>query len=97
MKRTLLTIVTETVLERQLVEDIKRLGANGYTITDARGEGSRGVRHADWEHSTNIRLETVCDEAVAAAILQHLVATYYRNYAMVAFSHPVEVMRGEKF
>src|SRR6056297_1877386 len=35
----LLTVVTESVLEPQLVRDIERLGARGYTITNARGKG----------------------------------------------------------
>jgi len=97
MQRTLITIVTESILERQLVEDILRLGAHGYTVTEARGEGSRGVRSAEWEHSSNIRLETVCEEGVAEVIREHLARTYYQHYAMVVYSHPVEVTRGDKF
>jgi nitrogen regulatory protein PII len=97
MKRTKVTIVTEAVLERQLTDDLKRLGAHGYTVTDARGEGSRGVRAADWEYSSNIRLETICEQRVAEEIMQHLSHTYYANYAMIAFTSEVEVMRPEKF
>jgi nitrogen regulatory protein PII len=97
MKRTLVTIVTESVLERQLTEELKQLGAHGYTIIEARGEGSRGTRAADWEHSTNIRLETICEQRVAEAIMTHLSRTYYAHYAMIAFTQDVEVMRPEKF
>lgn len=97
MTRTLLTIVTEGVIERQLVEDVKRLGAHGYTIVDARGEGSRGMRAADWEYSKNIRLETICDRAVAEAIMAHLAQTYYADYAMIAYLTDVQVIRPEKF
>ena len=97
MTRTLLTIVTEGVIERQLVEDVKRLGAHGYTIVDARGEGSRGMRAADWEYSKNIRLETICDRAVAEAIMAHLARTYYADYAMIAYLTDVQVIRPEKF
>jgi hypothetical protein len=97
MKRTLVTIVTEAVLERQLVGDLKRLGAHGYTVTEARGEGQRGVRAADWEYSKNIRIETICEAGAAQAIMEHLSRTYYANYAMIAFTHEVEVMRPEKF
>jgi hypothetical protein len=97
MTRTLVTIVTEAVLERQLAEDLKRLGAHGYTIVEARGEGSRGIRAAEWEYSRNIRVETICEQHVAEAIMKHLVATYYANYAMIAYTSEVEVMRPEKF
>mgnify|MGYP003513056842 FL=1 len=45
----LVTIVAESLLEKRLVEEVKRLGAKGYTITPARGEGSRGIRSVDWE------------------------------------------------
>lgn len=97
MKRTLLTIVTEGVLERQLGEELKRLGAHGYTISDARGEGSRGVRTADWEYNKNIRIETICEQQVAEKIMDHLRRTYYDDYAMIAFLTEVEVMRPDKF
>jgi nitrogen regulatory protein PII len=97
MKRVMVTIVTESVLERQLTEELKQLGVHGYTVTEARGEGSRGVRAAEWEYSSNIRVETICDEQVAGAILAHVSRTYYANYAMIAFTHEVEVMRPEKF
>jgi hypothetical protein len=46
--RRLLTIVTESALKRDLVEDLEQLGVRGYTITDARGKGSRGTRRSDW-------------------------------------------------
>ena len=45
--REFLTIVTEASLESALLRDFERLGAHGYTVTDARGTGSRGVRNAD--------------------------------------------------
>ena len=95
--RKLLTVVTESVLESQLVRDVERLGARGYTITDARGKGHRGVREAGWETDSNIRLEVVCDEDTARRIATHLQAHYYDNYAMILLLGEVEVLRPEKF
>jgi len=97
VQRTLVTVVTEGVLESRIVAAVKRLGAHGYTVTDARGEGSRGKRSAEWEHSRNIRLETICEEEVAQAIAQHLRETYYDNFAMIIFLSEVEISRPEKF
>lgn len=97
MRRVLVTIITEAVIERQLTENLKTLGAHGYTITEARGEGNRGVRAAEWEYSANIRIETICEAATARSIMEFLSRTYYDNYAMIAFTHEVEVMRPEKF
>lgn len=93
----LLTVITEAALESVLIRDMQRLGANGYTITDARGRGGRGVRHAGWEASGNIRVEVVCNTATAEAISAHLQAHYYDNYAMILFCHDVDVLRPDKF
>jgi hypothetical protein len=95
--RRLLTVVTEASLERRLVEDLKELGARGWTITDARGQGHRGKRALDWEHGGNIRLEVICDAALADQLVAHLRELYYDHYAMVLFVHDVEVLRPEKF
>lgn len=95
--RKLLTIVSEASLEQSLIRDIERLGAHGYTITDARGKGSRGTRNAQWEHSGNIRIEVVCDAAAADAISAHLRERYYDHYAMILFISEVAVLRPGKF
>ncbi len=95
--RRLLTVVTEASLERRLVEDLKELGARGWTITEARGQGHRGKRALDWEHGGNIRLEVICDAALADRLVAHLRELYYDHYAMVLFVHDVEVLRPEKF
>jgi nitrogen regulatory protein PII len=95
--RTLVTIVTEAALERRITDDIRRLGAHGYTVSDARGEGSRGVRSAGWDATSNIRIEVVCDDRTAEAIAAHLRAHYYDHYAMILFMSAVGVLRPEKF
>lgn len=96
-RRKLLTIITEAAIEGPLIRDIKRLGAHGYTITDARGKGSRGVRGAGWDASSNIRIEVVCGAEAAEAIAAHLAAHYYDDYAMILFASDVEVLRPGKF
>ena len=96
-KLRLLTIVTESALESTLVADIEKLGARGYTVTNARGNGSRGVRSGDWGASSNIRMEIVCDAKTEEAIACHLKERYYKNYAMILFGTDVDVMRSGKF
>jgi hypothetical protein len=97
MQRKLLTIITEASLERRLIADIKAQGAHGYTITEAHGEGSRGIRESGFEKAGNIRVEIVCESAVAERIARWLKEHYYRDYAMILFTHDVEVLRPEKF
>lgn len=95
--RKLLTVITESAIERDLLTDMERLGAHGYTVTDARGKGSRGVRDAGWGEAGNIRVEVLCDDATAQAIALHLRMRYYDNYAMILFMSDVEILRPEKF
>ncbi len=104
--RRLLTIVTEAVLERELVTEIESLGVRGYTITDARGKGSRGRRQSDWAQEGNIRVEVVegnirvevvCEAELAERVAGHLRDRYYDHYAMVLFLQDVNVLRPDKF
>ena len=97
IRRKLVTIVTEAALEAELRDVLKALGASGYTITDARGKGSRGVRDAGWASSSNIRIEVICSKQLAATITAYLHENFYSNYAMVVFESDVQVLREGKF
>ena len=96
-RRKLITIVTEAALEAELCEAIEKLGASGFTLVNARGSGSRGIRDAGWSSSGNIRVEVVCSVEVAQRITHHLQENYYDNYAMILFESDVTVLRPEKF
>lgn len=95
--RKLLTIVCEGALETQLLDDLETLGAHGYTVTDARGKGSRGRRDATWGPHANIRVEVLCAEMTARVICAALRERYYDDYSMVLFIADVEVLRPDKF
>jgi nitrogen regulatory protein PII len=96
-KRALLTVITEAAIEQTLLRDLQRLGVRGYTVSDARGRGSRGVRNAAWAEAANIRIEIICPRAQAESVLEHMQQRYYANYAMVAFLADVEILRPDKF
>ncbi|MDX1626047.1 MAG: transcriptional regulator [Wenzhouxiangellaceae bacterium] len=95
--RKLLTVVTEAALESVLTRELPKWGAKGYTITNARGRGHRGVRRAGWDADSNIRIEVVCDEPTARRIADELQRRYYDNYAMILVLSDVEVLRPAKF
>ena len=95
--RRLLTVVTEAVLERELVAELEALGVRGYTITDARGKGGRGRRQSDWAKEGNIRVEIVCEPALAERIAARLRERYYDHYAMILYLQDVSVLRPDKF
>jgi nitrogen regulatory protein PII len=94
MKRV--TIVAEAIVAERIEEDVLRLGATGYTTTEADGRGSRGVRASEWE-GKNIKVETVVNAEVADQILDCLARDYFPNFAVIAYAHDVEVVRGEKY
>lgn len=96
VQRKLVTIIAESFLEDRLIHDIKKLGAKGYTITLAKGEGSRGVRASEWEGG-NIRLETIVSQDVADRILQQMSNAYFPNFAVIVYVENVEVVRGHKY
>lgn len=96
-KRTLLTVITEAALEEALLRDFDRLGVRGYTVSDVRGRGSRGVRDAAWNEAANIRIEVICPRNLAEEALSHLQLNYYANYAMITFMQEIDVLRPEKF
>lgn len=89
----LLTIYTEAALESSLIRTINKLGATGYTITNARGKGSSGARSAFWEANANIRIEVLCTDDIAQAITQGLHEQFARNYALVTFTSDILVTR----
>lgn len=92
----MLTIITEAILENTLVSEIEKLGARGYTITDARGKGGRGRRDADWSPHANIRVEVACDSDTAMAICTSLTERHSDNYLMVMYVSDVHVVRRVK-
>lgn len=90
------TIVAEAFLEERLLREIREHGARGFTLTEARGEGSRGVRASEWE-GRNLRLETLVTDEVADRILAHVAEVYFPHFAVVAWIEDVEVVRGDKY
>jgi nitrogen regulatory protein P-II 2 len=90
------TIIAEALLEARLLADLERLGSKGFTIVEARGRGSRGVRASEWE-GQNLKLETIVSPEVADRIMTRMVESYFPNYAVIAYLENVEVVRGEKY
>jgi nitrogen regulatory protein P-II 2 len=90
------TIVAEAFLEERILREIRERGARGFTLTEARGEGSRGVRASEWE-GRNVRIETLVSPEAAELILAHVAEAYFPHFAVVAWVEAVEVVRGDKY
>ncbi|MFQ3663474.1 MAG: transcriptional regulator [Chloroflexaceae bacterium] len=95
-KLKLVTIVAEAVLEERILRELRQLGARGYTVVMARGEGTRGIHASSWE-GPNLRIETLVSPEVAERIMSHVAAHYFTDYAVIVYSVDAEVVRGEKY
>jgi nitrogen regulatory protein P-II 2 len=94
--RQMVTIISESVVEHKLIDDIKKCGAKGYSVSLVRGEGTTGNRSLDLS-GPSIRLETVVTDKVAEKILDMLAENYFDTYATVAWITPVHVARPSRF
>jgi nitrogen regulatory protein PII len=92
----LVTIVAESVLQEQICRSLESLGATGYTVAEATGKGSRGMRVGELPGS-NVRIETVVEPETSRAILALLERLYFPHYAIAAWVHDVAVVRGGKY
>ena len=92
----LLTIVAEEILRDRLLEEIRRAGAKGFTLTRAEGEGSRHRRVGD-VLGGNVKLEVLASPTVADRLLSVLAADYFPHYAVIAYVTNVGVVRGERY
>lgn len=95
-KLKLVTIIAESILEDRLLKELKQLGARGYTVGQARGEGTRGVRAIDWE-GQNVRIETLVGAEVAERIMAYVGQHYFTDYAVIVYSVDAEVLRSDKY
>ena len=94
--RQLITIVAEAVVERRIIDDVKKCGAKGYSLSHVTGEGVTGKHSIDL-NGPSIRLESVVTEEVAQQILEMLARDFFERYAVVAWLTPARVARPDRF
>jgi len=92
----LVTIIAERLLEDRLLREIRALGVHGFTVTDVRGEGTRGVRASEWE-GANVKIETLVAPDVAEQLVAHVAARYFQHHAVIVYRHEAHVVRGDKY
>lgn len=92
----LVTVITERLLRERVIDDLRACGAKGFTISNATGEGSRGVHASEWE-GQNLRIESIVSHAVAERIVERIADEFFENYAVIVYLHDVQVVRGDKY
>lgn len=93
----LVVIICEEALEPLLGPELLAAGAKGYSVSDARGRGNRGVRDARWSLSSNVRIEVLCNEQAAMRIMESVDAKYCQHYGLVMYVHDVSAPRADKY
>lgn len=93
---TLLTIIAEGLLRERLIDDVMRLGASGYTLSEVHGRGTRGIAGQFW-HGAQVRIEALVGAATADSILAHLETHYFADYSVIAYTTEVRVLRADKY
>ena len=96
-----IVVITEKIIAEAVAAVIEECGATGWTITDADGKGSRGIRSSErvaMETMANVKIETiVSDAAQADAIAEKIAAKFFRNYSGIMYAMDVEILRPHKF
>ncbi len=92
----LVTIITESLFKDKILDLLRDRGATGHTLSNVRGEGSRGNHATDWE-GPNIKIESIVPPEVADAVLEAVSDSYFENHSVIAWTTEVNVLRGEKF
>jgi hypothetical protein len=95
-KVKLVTIIASSELQERLVDDLRTLGARGYTISTASGGGLHGPRKRGMWDTGNVRIETLVTDDVAGRILSR-VTSAYKGLSLVAFMHDVEAVPDDHF
>ena len=87
------TIVTEKILQDQLLPKLLEFGAVGYTTTDCTGSGERGARNGAL--GGNIQITVICPEDISHKILTYVSRNFFENYACIAWLSDVGRRRTE--
>jgi nitrogen regulatory protein P-II 2 len=89
------TIVAETILKDQLTHKVLDLGATGFTCIEVAGDGSRDARSVI--AGENLKLDIICPDEVAQAILTYISHNLFENYGCIAWVTDVSVVRGSHY
>ncbi len=92
--KVMMTIITESNLEKVILHDLEELGVEGYTIVEARGKGDSGIKSGAWMNDSNIQIELILDNELATKIYNYISDTKkYDNYSMMVYLSEVNVLK----
>ncbi len=87
---TLVTVISEAVLQDRLIQLLTKLGVSGYTITPAQGAGSHGKRMGDIAgYNTNIEIKTLVTSELSDSLLAEL-KPLQGSHVLIAYRQKVD-------
>jgi len=98
-----LVIVTEKLLLKKIAKIINEVGATGYTVVEAGGQGSRNVRSSGQPNvsdiNSNIKFEILTpNREMAVKISDRVAAEFFDDYSGISYLCDVmEVLHAHKF
>lgn len=92
-RKTQVSIVAEADVEKAIVEEILRLGADSYTTTEVKGRGPRTSGRWDPKEYRAVRIDVLCDPAIGEALASTLSDQYFRGYSMTITLSEVTLLR----
>lgn len=95
VERRLLCVIAEAVIEERLLRDLRTWGVGGFSVSRSEGDPF-GSRVGDVEGAF-VRVECIVGTATAERVLGELAKSYLQRFKVVAYDHPVRVVRGEKY
>jgi hypothetical protein len=93
----LLTIITMDTLEETLSETVRRRGASGYTVVQARGAGSSGEVSGELDVDTSIKFHVIVPAGRMSGMLDDLEELLRAGHHITAFVSDVAVLGPGKF
>jgi hypothetical protein len=78
------TIFSDALFEDVLTQELRQLGAKGYTCTDCRGRGEHEIVQDLYVNSSRVRIETIVPPHVAEAIMNFVESPQFANQALTA-------------
>jgi len=93
----LLTIITMDTLEDTLAEMVRRRGASGFTIVEARGASSSGEVSGELDVDTSIKFHVIVPAGRMSGMLDDLEELLRAGNHITAFVSDVAVLGSEKF
>ena len=93
----LLTITCEILVQKNIIEILKKHEITGYTTYEVDGNGARGIRGQGFKNEKNVKVEIIMRDEKLQGVVEEISRKLFANFAIVLYVSNVSVVRTEKF